>query len=230
MSKLTPILIVEDELVIAYALKELLQEMQFTNLTIASNSTKAEILMEEHYFGLALLDINLGKNEEGIELSKKAQDMGIPFIFITSYTDKKKLDLALSYSPTAYLVKPVSEVNLYTAVKIALNLGDEKQRNILKIRNGGEDLRIQIDKILYIQADNNYVNIVTEKRKHLLRISISSIKEQLDENIFIQTHRSYLVNIQKVESICASSIKIDQMNIPISRSFKNDVKKAFLEL
>lgn len=228
MSALTQILIIEDELVIAYSLKGMLNDMGFNNILIASSKSKAEVLLDEHFFGLALVDINLGSEREGIEISKTLQQKGCPFIFITSYGDKATMDQALETKPAGYLIKPTNPISLYTSVKIALNLGEEKEKQFLKIKDGSNLLVICADDILFIHAENNYIKIFSEEKNHFLRMTLSNILELLDQEKFQQTHRSYIVNLEKVVRLEANRILLNKGRIPISRSFKEEIRQALV--
>lgn len=225
------ILIVEDELVIAYALREMLEDMGFSRISIASSAIKANIVLEEQFVSLLLLDINLGKGKmEGIDLALQGKKKDIPCIFVTSYSDKTTMDKAIQNSPIAYLTKPIQPSSLYSAVRIALNIINEKEGSILRVKEGGKTISIPENSILFVHAENNYVKIVTREKNHLLRMSLSSFKDLLNGKHFIQIHRSYLVNLNHVQTVQNSTLTIGHHTLPVSRSYKDRLKEVFSPL
>ena len=125
------ILIVEDEVLLAYASKEMLIDMGFSNISIVGTMERAKIALETTKVDLALLDINLGNGNEGLELAKKCFMNDVPFLYISSYTDQKTLDLALETAPGAYVVKPIIPVNLYSAINITLRNNKQTEDGLI---------------------------------------------------------------------------------------------------
>ncbi len=120
MSKIK-ILIVEDEPLIA---EDIAATVERNGLIVSAIVyDKADALQEllTNLPDIALLDINLNGGIEGIEIATTINKFyNIPFIFITSYSDRITLDLAKHTQPSAYIVKPFNEATLHTAIEIAL--------------------------------------------------------------------------------------------------------------
>ncbi len=115
------ILIVEDELIIAKDLKETLLEMNYEVVGIASSLEEAKEKLLKYKPDIALLDIFLTRQNEGIEVAYFIrQNFEMPFIFLTSYSDSRTLNEAKNLQPNAYLVKPFQVDSLYTAIEIAI--------------------------------------------------------------------------------------------------------------
>lgn len=83
--------------------------------------------------------------------------------------------------------------------------------------------KIFYDEILFIEAMQNYVQIVTERDKHVSLLSMKALLKELPESTFLQVHKSYLVNIDKIRTIDGNQLLIDKSKIPISRGLKNDL-------
>lgn len=114
------ILIVEDEVLIADYIKDILESNGSENISMAHSVTEARDKMRDWQPDIILMDINLEGNLEGISLSQeKNEDAQI--IFITGQTDSKTVEDALKISPQSYLTKPIREVDLLTAIKITIN-------------------------------------------------------------------------------------------------------------
>jgi len=114
------ILIVEDDALIAQDLAESLAELGFEIGLVAYRAETARLALARERFDIAILDINLGGGESGLEL---ARDLGrqhpMPFIFLTALADRNTLDAAKATGPAAYLVKPFKVVDLHTSLEVA---------------------------------------------------------------------------------------------------------------
>lgn len=116
------ILIIEDELIIARHLKEILDEEGYNAIDGIKTVEVAKEKIAEHRPQLILVDINLSGYNEGISLGHYIQSLNtIPFMYITSFSDKKTLDEAKDTRPYGYIVKPFKAVDIVTAVSVVLN-------------------------------------------------------------------------------------------------------------
>jgi AraC-like DNA-binding protein/CheY-like chemotaxis protein len=118
----TKIIVVEDELLIALHIKRVLEKEQHEVVIDITSVEDAILYIEEHNPGLVLIDINLNKNKEGTELGHYLlQKDSIPYIYITSYSDKSTLDKVNETRPDGYIVKPFKDQDLLTTVSVVLN-------------------------------------------------------------------------------------------------------------
>ena len=111
------ILIIEDEALVALEMKCSIEEMGFTVLDYATNSTMATKILEEETIHLIIMDINLGENQDGIDLYQSWKTT-IPIIYLTAYKDEKTIDKAIKTSPYGYLVKPYHNEELCAIIKL----------------------------------------------------------------------------------------------------------------
>ena len=79
--------------------------------------------------------------------------------------------------------------------------------------------------ILYIESMKDYVKVITEKGVIITRQSISSVEEMLPDNLFLRTHRSFIVSLARIRSYTSELIEIDKTEVPIGKLFKNEVLK-----
>lgn len=130
------ILIVEDEIVTAMDIKEALNSLGYNIIGIATNIKKALKLLEENPCDLALLDISLKNNEDGIELSEKiAKQYNIPFIFLTANDKNHTIERAIKHEPYGYILKPFKDAELKVTVELALKKFEDKQELTSKLQN-----------------------------------------------------------------------------------------------
>lgn len=220
-------LIAEDELVLAHATAEMLKGMGYEDTVIEHTFAKSKVILENNQINIALLDINFGKGEEGIELATICVAHNIPFIYISSYSDKATLDKALKTNPGAYLTKPISEGNLYATLQILLlHLKEDTESTIFSFKDGPELINLPIKKVLYLRSENIYVNVVTDTRTFLFRGSLASLMNKAPKGLLIQTHRSYAVNPMHILRMSATHITLHNENeIPVSRNYKVQIPK-----
>jgi AmiR/NasT family two-component response regulator len=115
------VLIVEDELIIAEDMKEMLRELQYHVIGIASDFEEAGKILSSCVPDIALLDIHLQGNEDGITLALAIRErFDIPVVFISSYSDRKTVERAKQARPEGYIVKPFTKEDLFTSIEIAI--------------------------------------------------------------------------------------------------------------
>lgn len=114
------ILIVEDEPLIAEDIAAALTQVDFSVTGVAYDAKEALLELSSNTPDLVLLDINLGGGDEGLDVAETIREKyAIPFLFLTSYTDKATVNRAKTKEPAGYLVKPFTEASLYTSIEIA---------------------------------------------------------------------------------------------------------------
>ncbi len=115
------VLIVEDETLIAEDIAAYLRNIDFEVVGIAYNSEKALDMLATRTPDAALLDINIGGNLDGIQLAEIInQKYKIPFVYLTSYSDKSTIERAKVTMPFGYILKPFDENDLLTSLEMAV--------------------------------------------------------------------------------------------------------------
>ena len=149
-------------------------------------------------------------------------------IFITSHINFA----AESYELNAvdYLIKPFSTARFMQAIEKANIKFNEKQSSRLPkesefffIRENNQYVKIETDKILYLNSMQNYTQIVTTNQTHTTLMTLTEIEEHLPSSTFLRVHRSYLVNTSKITALSRTDLFINEHQIPIARNIANDV-------
>ena len=228
------ILVVEDEVIIADNICDTLEELGYETLEPAINYTEAVEIIENEKPDIAILDIQLSGKKTGIDLAKKInEDFDFPFIFLTSNADKATVNDAKTVNPPAYLVKPFSREELYTSIEIALhnysnNSGETSESNLiikdaLFIKDKGLFSKILFSEILFIRSSHVYVEIILkDKSVQVVRGSLNDIIHKLSAK-FIRVHRGYIINADYLQKINHTSLKINNEDIPIGKTFRDDL-------
>jgi DNA-binding LytR/AlgR family response regulator len=235
------ILIVEDELIIAEDVKSMLTKMGYEIVGNAMDYDEAISILEESTPDLVLLDINLNGKKDGIDLANTINvKYKTPFIYTTSYSDSVTLERAKQTKPINYLVKPFKKEQLFTAIEFALNSlahSDKKSiengknddaiiiKDALFLKDKFKYTKLNINEILWIKSDGNYLEIKTTTKEELIRATLSNFIERLNSEVFFKTHKSYIVNLDYLTKLETNTVTIQEAKIPISKNYYDELLK-----
>ena len=151
MSKLK-VLVVEDEIIIADNICDVLEDLGYEVTEPAINYTEALVLIEQEKPDIAILDIQLSGRKTGIDIAKQIREKyNFPFIFLTSNSDKMTIDEAKEVMPPAFLIKPFTKEELYSAIEITLSNFEKKAIN---------EKELLSEKFLFIKIKGVYTKII----------------------------------------------------------------------
>ncbi|MUV04671.1 MULTISPECIES: response regulator transcription factor [Flavobacterium] len=207
------ILIVEDEVLIAFSLKKMLDTVFLSE--IAHDYEEAKLLLSHKSFDLVLIDISLSGDKTGLDLANFINtNISIPFIFTTALTDKATLEKITNLRPSAYLSKPVDSVNLITAIKLALANEDA----IFKIEIGKQIYYFQAKDFLFAEADHVYVEIHLKSGKNqILRTTMTYLQEVFPSKYFKRINRSVAINPYHISKIVNDKLYLEDKVFKISK-------------
>jgi DNA-binding LytR/AlgR family response regulator len=240
------ILIVEDNVIIADDMQSMLEEIGYEIVDNVIVYEQAEEVLKNQQVDLVLIDIILASDKTGIDLGKHIRsNYDIPFIFVTSNSDRATVENAKSVNPNGYLVKPFEQQDLYTSIEIALSnfsssgkpsggiqpeedvaVSNAVLKDSIFVKKQHLYYRIQFSDIRFIKADNVYLEVNTVDKKFLVRSPLKDYLEKLPKNKFYRAHKSYIVNVDHIDAINSKDIMIKDTQIPISRDFKEFIISA----
>ena len=218
--KNTKILIIEDDVIIAEYISEILQEEQFNAIRIANDADTAMSEIKSFLPDIILMDINLSGKNEGISLSKNKNDSAA-VIFITGQQDFALMSEAIKTKPYGYLTKPIKKVDLMASISIVIQ---KNQDQSFQFKDGYDTVNLKYADIRYFAADGNYSNIYTISKKYSIRQSLSTIANELPTHTFARAHRSYVVNINMVQRVTTNTLHLNNVEIPLSRTYAKHFK------
>lgn len=240
------VLIVEDEFAIALDLETRLKKWGHEVLEIANSVDQALKIISLQEPQLIILDIHLKGSKTGIDLAKQLiNSHEIPFIYLTAFGDQKTFSEASDTYPFAFLLKPFKDEELKRSIELAVKqfekgknkfpdlsslldkLEEKSQKNspIFFAKEGNKIRRINIDNILYVSALDNYAKVHLTDGVVIVHESMNVLEKKLTTHQILRVHRSFMVAVRAIESIEEAAIKIGEVEIPISKSYK----KALLE-
>lgn len=223
--------IVEDEMLIAETIAMALGHLQYTISGVVGTYAEAILMMEKTPPDLVLLDINLGTKKDGIDLAYEIKErFGIPIIFLTANSDSATINRAKDVHPLAFLVKPFSQNDLFSAIEIGWNNYNKNTYSVLEqnkyivLKVGRIFEKIDLDAIIYLKNDQNYIEIyLLTNKKVLVRYTTSEILAILPATTFVKINRTYIVNINQIEKIATKYIEINQFTLPISKEVREEL-------
>lgn len=238
------VLIIEDTPEQSDALSKVLLENNYNIVGVAQNYTDALSLFYKNTIDIIIIDVFLDGKPEGITFAETINivpNASKPFVFLTSSQDRQIFERAKLTNPFSFLMKPFNELEILYAIEMAVEkfysqpnvfLSEEQDTVIshdyLFIKKKKSLKKVALADILFIEVEDRYCNIVTEKEKFVILISLTKILELLDKSKFTQTHRNFIVNIEKIEEIIiADNLIILKGNhkINLSDKYKDFLKK-----
>ncbi|HNI01760.1 MAG TPA: response regulator transcription factor [Chitinophagales bacterium] len=216
------VLLVEDDFLNRRLSKKIFIENNYHVLE-AKNTKEALEILKTETVNCAILDINLGKKEaDGISLGKQIyENFSIPFIYLTAYETTEIIEKAVATSPYSYLTKPFKNSDLIASVEIAIRkFKNTKQQQTIVVKDGEYNVALPLEKINYIESNKNYLLFHTNEKTYKTRSTIKKTMKELPDAVFVQIHRAFIINKNKVEKYTRKSVIINNNEIPVSFSLK----------
>ncbi|HAI37571.1 MAG TPA: DNA-binding response regulator [Maribacter sp.] len=198
------------------------------------NAISAIKFLNQQTIDVIFLDIHM-PGFSGVDFVQTLKDP--PKIVLTT-SDTDFAIAAYEYeSIVDYLVKPITQERFEKCIDKISSLPAHKPMQTVapgKEKEEGEDLYINIDRrliklklkeILVIEAKGDYIDVKTENEDYRVHTTLKKIKEKLPERLFLQIHRSYIINFTKIIDIEDNSVLIAKNVVPISRSNRPELMR-----
>ena len=221
MDKYTCI-IIEDEPLALEKTKDFVNKVPFLNLSATfDNALSGLTYLNNNKVDVLFLDINMDELS-GIELLESTK-INSQVIITTAYQQYALKGYELRI--TDYLLKPFTFNRFLQAVnKAQENLSQriaEKQIEFIFVKTENRLEKIMISEILYIEGKRDYLCIHASNKKIMTLQSFSELEQLIPAHLVCRVHKSYMVAINKIESIERSRIKIADQLIPVSETYKD---------
>lgn len=227
------ILLVEDDWIIAKEITLSLNDLGFEVVGGCESGEDALKKIPELKPDIILLDIGLSGEMSGIDTAREIKKQSrVPFIFLTALADASTIEKAKLTDPFAYLVKPVNPETLYSTIEITLHHSAQRKDPtpplkegltiddgiFVKTKNRLEKMLLR--DVLWVEASDIYTLVCTAHGKYLLTTSLKSVEEKFPANRFLRVHRSYIVNLDRIEAIEEDDLIIAGQPIPVGKTYK----------
>ncbi|MCC6725610.1 MAG: response regulator transcription factor, partial [Saprospiraceae bacterium] len=194
---------------------------------------------------IVILDLELKGEKSGLDIAREITHLQIPIIFTTSYKDKATFEQTKQFYCFGYLVKPFNKISLQSVleqtIKTLFPEGELNEPsaveapnlpNTVLVKHVNMLFPVKLDSILFIQGEGNYCSIHTVQRKFMLKTSLKRLLDSLPATEFSAVHKSFIIRLDKVESIDVSSGKlvVGKETLPLGRNFKTAFLSRFSQL
>ena len=221
-------IIVDDEPLARRILEKYINQVHSLNLAgQCKNAAEAAAYLHEHETDVMFLDIKMPELT-GLELLKTLSNP--PAVIITTAFAEYALE-GYEYAVTDYLLKPFSFERFLKAVNRvkADNSIQQKsaasapENDFIFLREDKIEHKVFYSDILFIEAYGNFIKVNTTGKVLLASEKISTLEKKLPENLFVRTHKSYIIAVQKIDQIEGNMISIGGKEIPVGGFFKKRV-------
>lgn len=225
MAEIIKCVVVDDEEMARKMMEQLIKRLDKWQL-IASceNVMQARDFLQKNKVDVLFLDIEMGELS-GLDLLKiiKVQ----PEVIIVSSKEKYAFD-AFEFEVTDYLLKPVALDRFMKAIeRVESRLARDEQNYATSesvfVKANNQIMSIKLTDIQWVEAYGDYVNIYTEKDRLVIHSTMKGIESKLPSDQFLRVHRSYIIRLDKINSIDDTLIVIGKKLIPIGDSYKGDL-------
>lgn len=198
---------------------------QLQVLEYFTNPFLAKEYLMDHPIDFILLDINM-PGLSGLQILDQLSYR--PMVIFTTAYSEYAVD-SYDYQAVDYLLKPI----VFNRFNRALSRVEDQLRNkrqeqplcdFLFLKDGYRQVKVQIGSILYVQSDGNYLDVHTEQDKIVTRMSFRDLCSRLPPT-FIRIHNSYLINMEKIDSVEDNQVFINTAKLPVGPNYR----KAVLE-
>lgn len=225
-------IIIEDEIPAQEILISYIKKIPELEMKGVFNSAlKANKILKEEQVDILFLDINL-PNISGINYLKTLQNP--PFVVMTTaYSDYAAESFEFE-TIVDYLIKPFSFERFLKAINKIENKQSLPSQLVnleaIEVTKNEDAVFVNVDKtlhkidlvkIIYVQSDRNYVTVVTENISLSFIDSLKKWNEYLTDDRFLQTHKSFIINLNYIEKVTGNLVYINKQKIPVGRTFKD---------
>jgi DNA-binding LytR/AlgR family response regulator len=241
-------IIIDDEPLARKGLREYIGDVDFLHL-VAEYDTPLKVMdpLGEGQVQLIFLDIQMPKLT-GLDFLKSLRNP--PLVIITTAYPQYALE-GFEMDVLDYLVKPIAFQRFLKAVGKAKDYysgygrltgpgspavagspvtpaGGDPPKDYIFIKSGSTLKKIFYADILFVEALQNYVAIHTKDKKYITYLTFKSIEENLPPAGFLKVHKSYIIQLDKIDGIEGNDIVIGQHSIPMSRANRESIMQKIL--
>lgn len=218
---------IDDEPIALEVVKSHASKVPFLNLSaVFTDAFKALEYLQREKVDLIFLDIKM-PDISGIEFFSSLSHKPM-VIFTTAYSDHAVASFELD--AVDYLLKPFSLTRFIKGCNKAYELysfrASAEPSDFLFVKDGYEQIKINFNEILYLEAAGNYVTFTLQDKKVLTRSTFLESLNLLPPKKFVRIHRSYVVAISKIEKVERHQVTINQKKIPVSGAFRKELHQA----
>lgn len=225
-------IVIDDDKVTRLLIEKYAKKSKFLEM-VGSYENPVEAINDKKIKDIDLIFIDIEMPEmSGLEFMNSFKDL--PAMIVISAQEQYAIE-ALELDAVDYLLKPIEYPRFLKAATKVREYRQNQEQNLKQkydsgifIKDGSSSLiRLRYEEIIWIEALENYVLIMTENEKHTIHFTMKSLESQLPSDKFIRIHRSFIINIDKVDAIEDNYVIVSfggkKKNFPIAKSFRDNL-------
>lgn len=218
-------IIIDDEPLARKGIREYICDIDFLNLLGEYDTPLKVDQVDLAAVQLIFLDIQMPRLT-GLDFLKNLRNP--PPVILTTAYPQYALD-GFELNVLDYLLKPISFQRFLKAVEKAKNhYAPTEANDHIFVKTGTILKKIFYDDILFAEAQENYVAIHTADKKYIAYLTFKSIEDNLPTARFLKVHKSYIIQLSKVDAIEGNAILIGSFSIPVSRANREEIMNKIL--
>ena len=172
---------------------------------------------------ILLLDIIMD-NLTGMDVAREIRkfDSKVEIIFVTSIVDY--IQQGYEVGAYRYLIKPIDYEELKKHISSCIDKLLESNKNYIVFQEENKIHRVLVDEITYVEIVRRDMTIHTTKKKHKIRMTLKKIEKELSKYSFFRCHKSYLINMNHIQSLKQDSVIVNDDQVPVSRHRMKNLK------
>ncbi len=222
-------IIIEDEPIAAEIISDYISELSFLKLVgVHHDAISAISYLNSNRVDLIFLDIHLPKIK-GLDFLKSLKNP--PNVIITTAYEEYALK-GYEYNVLDYLLKPIEFSRFLQAVNKMVEKPKIEQVNdavtndpYINLNVSKKLIRINLSELLFIESDKENIHLHTNEKIIVCKMQIGEIEKQLNSHQFLRIHRSFIVALDKVDSMALTEFEIKNHTIPVGRNYREHVRK-----
>lgn len=221
-------IIIDDHELSRKSLEHFISKTNFLNLVYSfENPIDALAYVIKNKVDLIFLDIEMPEMN-GIEFINTVKQH-LPQVILTTHHEEFAL-VAFEHNVTDYIMKPITYPRFFRAASKARDIFERNAVNHISndavfVKKGTSIVKLKISDIVYIEALVDYVVIHTDKERFVIHSSMTAMEGKLSNQDYIRVHRSYIIRIDKIDSIEDNAISYKEKLIPIGKTYREEVLK-----
>lgn len=198
-----------------------------------SSAIESKRFLQNNHVNLIVMEVNFPvlNGFDLIDFCNNTKEISTPRIVITSH-DESQAFKAFEYYVTDFISKPVNKdrfdkaiSRVLSEVKMNNNFEDLKSEHIF-VKSNLKKRKIYINEIKWIEALGDYVKLITNDKSYVILSTMKAFENELPKKLFLRIHKSYIVNLKKVERYDSKHVEIEKIKLPLSRTRKSELSKA----
>lgn len=218
------IAIVEDEALIADHLALILEELGYTVHSISDDWDSLNGALSDSIPEIVLMDINLSGDLDGVDIATKLKRdyTDIAIVFVSSNIDDRSIARVKMMDADGFIAKPFNKEQIATTIKLLDKRKQTESAPLMEVyvKDKSSLIKLSISDLYYLEAADNYAILYHKDGRYVQSSTLKDMEHKLSHSGFIRVHRSYVVNLQKIDSVHPKHLLIGDTEIPVSESFR----------